>query len=383
MFFKMQIIATILMMVIIGAIIGGCTNYIAIKMLFRPYRALYIGKWRIPFTPGLIPKRRDELAKQMGKLVINHLLTPASIQQKFLNEGFQKEMTNVVQREIVSLLDTEKTLAIFLEKFGVANGYATVEGQLNKVIEGKYDSIMQQYRNKPLNAVIPENLIKKADKKIPEISALILQKGIEYFSSFEGKQQIQRMADDFLKERSGMLGSMMQMFIGNTKISEKIQPELIKFLQNEATVEMITALLKKEMDKFLEWEVVKIEDQFNKDEIIKVFKEFARKVMKLEYIFQTPISELTASYRTKLSETIAANGVQVFGQWLAARIEIIMERLRLQEIVQQQVESFPVERLEEMVLSITKSELKMITFLGFLLGGIIGIVQGVLAILLN
>ena len=383
MFQYMQIAATIFMMVIIGAIIGGFTNFIAIKMLFRPYNALYIGKWQVPFTPGLIPKRRDELAKQMGKLVINHLLTPASIQQKFLNEGFQREMIAVVHREVESLLHTEKTVAIFLDKFGLSDGYTTVENQLNKLIEGKYENIMGQYRNKQLNSVLPPNLMKKAEMKIPEISALILQKGIDYFSSIEGKQQVQRMADDFLKDRSGMLGSMLQMFIGNTKISDKIQPELIKFLQNEATAEMISELLKKEWEKVLEWEVIKIEEQFNKEEIMNTLKEFARKVMNLEHIFHTPISELTASYRIKLSETIAINGVQVFGQWLTSRIDIIMERLRLQEIVQQQVESFPVERLEEMVLSITKSELKMITFLGFLLGGIIGVVQGILAILLN
>lgn len=44
----------------LGAIIGGFTNHLAIKMLFRPHRPIYIGKFQVPFTPGLIPKRRDE-----------------------------------------------------------------------------------------------------------------------------------------------------------------------------------------------------------------------------------------------------------------------------------------------------------------------------------
>ena len=43
-------------------------------MLFRPHEAKYIGSWRVPFTPGFIPKRRDELAKQLGNTVIQHLL---------------------------------------------------------------------------------------------------------------------------------------------------------------------------------------------------------------------------------------------------------------------------------------------------------------------
>ncbi|WP_254259823.1 DUF445 domain-containing protein [Listeria fleischmannii] len=60
----MQILVSIVLMALIGGFIGAMTNFIAIRMLFRPFEAKYIGKWRVPFTPGLIPKRRDELAKK-------------------------------------------------------------------------------------------------------------------------------------------------------------------------------------------------------------------------------------------------------------------------------------------------------------------------------
>jgi len=43
--------------------------------------------------------------------------------------------------------------------------------------------------------------------------------------------------------------------------------------------------------------------------------------------------------------------------------------------VRTEVETFSVERLEEMILSISRREFKMITYLGALLGGIIGIFQ--------
>lgn len=379
----MQIFLTIFMMVIIGAIIGGFTNAVAIKMLFRPYKTLYIGKWRVPFTPGLIPKRRDELAEQMGKMVVNHLLTPESIQRKFLNESFQKEMTKVVQNELEKFLDTEKTPAEMLEKLGINDGVEKVEQKVNSTIEEKYDSLMGKYRNQSLKVLIPKKLIEKIDAKIPQISTFIIQRGVDYFSSIEGKMRIQQMADDFLKERSGMLGSMMQMFMGNINIADKIQPELIKFFKNEGTAEIITTLLKKEWEKVLEWDAVKLEEQFKKEEILAIIKDYVSKVMNIERIFETPISTLTVSYRTELSETLSSNGVQIFGQWLSSRVEDLMNRLHLQEIVKEQVESFPVERLEEMVLSITRSELKMITVLGALLGGVIGLLQGFIAILIS
>ena len=383
MFFNMQIVITITMMVVIGAIIGGVTNALAIRMLFRPYNTLYIGKWKVPFTPGLIPKRRDELAEQMGKIVVNHLLTPESIQRKFLNDDFQKEMTAVVQKEIDHFLHSEATVEELLEKIGIKDVRDRSEARLNELVEEKYENIMETYRNKPLKAVIPEQLVEKVNGKIPEISSFILQKGINYFASIEGKMRIQRMADDFLKERSGVLGGMLQMFMGNIDISDKIQPEIIKFLKNEGTAEIITTLLKTEWDKVLEWKTVRIEEQMKKEEIVSFLKGSVQKIVKLEKIFSRPISELSAPYQSEIAEAFVPNGIQVFGNWLSARIDQLLERLRLQEVVRDQVASFSLERLEEMVLSISKRELKMITFLGALLGGIIGLFQGFLALLMN
>ena len=47
---------------LIGALIGYLTNWLAVKMLFRPRKALYIGKFHVPFTPGVIPRRKAALA---------------------------------------------------------------------------------------------------------------------------------------------------------------------------------------------------------------------------------------------------------------------------------------------------------------------------------
>lgn len=61
---------------IAGGIIGYYTNDIAIKMLFRPYRAIYIGGRRIPFTPGLIPRNQARLAQNIANAIMDSLLTP-------------------------------------------------------------------------------------------------------------------------------------------------------------------------------------------------------------------------------------------------------------------------------------------------------------------
>jgi len=65
----------------LGGIIGYFTNDIAIKMLFRPYRAIYIGGRRVPFTPGLIPRNQERLAKNISDTIMGSLLTPDELQK--------------------------------------------------------------------------------------------------------------------------------------------------------------------------------------------------------------------------------------------------------------------------------------------------------------
>lgn len=74
----------LLMTPVIGAIIGYCTNVLAIRMLFRPFRAVFIFGVRLPFTPGLIPKGQARLAKKLANVVGGHLLTPELLTEKLL-----------------------------------------------------------------------------------------------------------------------------------------------------------------------------------------------------------------------------------------------------------------------------------------------------------
>lgn len=52
---------------VLGAVIGSVTNYIAIKMMFRPYTEKYIFGKKLPFTPGIIPARRKDIAVPSGR----------------------------------------------------------------------------------------------------------------------------------------------------------------------------------------------------------------------------------------------------------------------------------------------------------------------------
>jgi len=69
----------------LGAVIGYVTNFVAIKMLFRPRNPIYIAGFRLPFTPGLIPAEKSRIARNIGKSM-TQLLSPDSLRDRLLDE---------------------------------------------------------------------------------------------------------------------------------------------------------------------------------------------------------------------------------------------------------------------------------------------------------
>ncbi|WP_329886768.1 DUF445 domain-containing protein [Pseudoramibacter faecis] len=87
---------------LIGAVIGYITNYIAIKMLFRPLTPKMIFGRRVPFTPGIIPRRKAQLADALGKAVFAKFFNWDDLEIVFLSEPFAEEIARQVAAELHS-----------------------------------------------------------------------------------------------------------------------------------------------------------------------------------------------------------------------------------------------------------------------------------------
>lgn len=103
---------------LIGAIIGYCTNYIAVKMLFRPLKPVKVWGKTLPFTPGIIPKRKPALARAIGQAVGTSLVGEEEIAAALSSET----MKQAVVDGIVCALETavkentvKETAGLFLE----------------------------------------------------------------------------------------------------------------------------------------------------------------------------------------------------------------------------------------------------------------------------
>ena len=108
----MELLATILPWIappVIGAIIGYGTNRIAIKMIFRPHTAKHIGGMRLPFTPGIIPKSRQELAQAIANTVADELLTPENIRSQLNRPEFRRGLRDWVTNQRATMLATSFT----------------------------------------------------------------------------------------------------------------------------------------------------------------------------------------------------------------------------------------------------------------------------------
>lgn len=73
-----------------GALSGGLTNQVAIWMLFHPYEPPRLGRWRLSFFQGAVPKNQPRLAAAIGRTVGNRLLTADDLTRTFARPEFRE-----------------------------------------------------------------------------------------------------------------------------------------------------------------------------------------------------------------------------------------------------------------------------------------------------
>lgn len=116
---------------VIGGVIGYITNWLAIKMLFRPHEEKRIFGIKIPFTPGLIPKEKDRIAKSVGKTIGEHLLTSEIIVNSLDNQKIKSEINKKILNKVNRILSEERT---------IQKAFQRIFGDSSKVYEDKLRS---------------------------------------------------------------------------------------------------------------------------------------------------------------------------------------------------------------------------------------------------
>lgn len=141
---------------LIGAVIGYCTNYIAVKMLFYPKKEIKIWGHKLPFTLGAIPKGKPRLAKAIGNIVANTLLTEEDLKKKILSD----ETENAVVEKIMDGLSTN--LHTSINRICPEEEYTNVKEKVTNLLT---DQILESVQNMNLEHIIVEEAGKAVKSK--------------------------------------------------------------------------------------------------------------------------------------------------------------------------------------------------------------------------
>lgn len=358
--------------VVIGVVIGAVTNHLAIRMLFRPLEPKYIGKYRVPFTPGLIPKRRDELAANLGRTVVKHLLTPEGIGKRLASPAVREAVTRLVEQEVTKWTRSEETTESWLSRF-IDEPKQRIQGKISYYLEQEFTRLMSKWRDQPVRELIGEAGEQKIEEVMPYLVASILQQAEDYFDSPEGRIQLEETVARFIQQRLG--GGMFGMLLANVNVVDMIQPELKRVLQSESTAQFILSLLRQEWQKGLNRPLSSYMTEETESRIRQTVKEQIVTRLPIDTMLDTPLRVWFEPFES-----------QILGQHMPVVIDHLFERttnqlgqilqtLDIETIVREEVDLLDTAYLEEIVLSISKREFRAITWLGGLLGGLIGLIQ--------
>ena len=92
---NIELLIKLFLIVGIGALIGWITNYVAIKMLFRPYKEINLGIFKLQ---GLLPKRKHEIGESIAEVIQNELVSLQEILHSLDGDKLEEKMNSVIDK---------------------------------------------------------------------------------------------------------------------------------------------------------------------------------------------------------------------------------------------------------------------------------------------
>lgn len=172
---------TILILTIVGGLIGWITNILAIKLLFRPIKPVKIPILNIEIL-GLIPKRKNEIAANIGEVISNELLSMDDILDQALNNSNGENFNSYITDKIKNIIN-EKLNIVPMPFRMMAAPY--IDEILNKEVPNAVDEISVDLLDKAKENVniqeIVEEKINQLDlEKLEDIIIKVAKKELKH-----------------------------------------------------------------------------------------------------------------------------------------------------------------------------------------------------------
>lgn len=380
----------ILVNIAVAAFVGGVTNHLAIKMLFHPREEIRIGGRKLPFTPGLIPKRKEEIAESLGNVVSDYLVTSEGLQEMIRKPLFRSKTEETVNRKLKSLAESESTLIDIALKIWSPEDWQQLKDRLvvkaQTVAATKAAVIWSEYglEDKPLKELIPGWSEEKRQRWSEAAAEAVLKELGDTLLSSDGQRLLKEMASAMMDKAGGFLGTMAAIFVDEDKLVQKMTPMLISQLEGEKIRQTIVSVVSGKLEQYGEMPLGNVvQTAVGEPSLAFITRKMEQSIPWATWIERLENIRLTDVITPRLP-AIEAALPDLVGKGLRILEEAIpsaMKAVNLPGLVQEQVQKFPVERLEEVILSVSGREFRAITWLGVLLGGFIGLFQSMITLL--
>lgn len=264
---------------LIGAIIGYCTNYIAVKMLFRPRSEIKVLGHTLPFTPGAIPKNKPRLAKAIGEVVETTFFGEETISAQFLSgeaeDNAVAQMVRGLDRPIsdlgISVLGSEEKYEKGLDRLSEIFSQQLLQSlrsgdTIRMVSDTAIDKLVDQFLGGMLGMFITDSFVESAKQMVEAgIQGEIEDKGEEFLNrmvrsqmdtwsrdtlseiAFEAGYSDERVERILRKAYRGAVKSAVPALIDRINVSGMIE-EKVNDMSNEQLEELVLSVMKRELN---------------------------------------------------------------------------------------------------------------------------------------
>jgi uncharacterized membrane protein YheB (UPF0754 family) len=390
----------------IGAFHGWFATRMVVVMLFRPHRAYYFfgTDKRIPFTPGIFPSRKKQLAQNISKTVTETLLTPEDIKSRTDNFVTEQNIFLVVSATVETMLDGLKYTDNIQKLAGSISH--SIPDMINTATNAFIDRLIND-QNKQLSR-LSDYFVNDVflNIKISEENAKNL---VDYvFNSFLAPSSIRTSLHDALTpERAINLQMVLRdrttgalKFILSLVNLEKIFNNFKEYLKNEP--EKSEELIQEVIDQLK----VK-EDLISRISALDFKKLSFEDIARLKSSLTSGVRSYLTQHRSSINNSLShlnENITDVINQQivnfspshlkpetilmikneisrffynylktdLTSLINKGIQALKPKEMIESKIEAYSSQDVEDLILGIMRRELKNLEFLGLLIGLLLG-----------
>ena len=172
-----------LVMILISGAIGWITNWVAIKMLFRPHKEINFGLFKIQ---DLIPKRRAEIGSGIANIIQNELISVKDVISNIDREEFSKRLNALIDEVLDKNLKKKvKEKFPFLQMFFTDKIAKDIGNTIKDIIMGNQEKIFEIFSNYAeenidFEVIISDKISNFSLDKLEEIITFLAKKELKH-----------------------------------------------------------------------------------------------------------------------------------------------------------------------------------------------------------